>query len=89
MTLPALNRVGPTCATATTPRGTFYYSYNTCVAFKAAGDMIGVKLDHKFSVTTSKHMGKMGCGGFPAVSAKKFAEVIGYTGDPDNLTQRQ
>ena len=48
----------------------FYWSYNTLVAAKVGNRC--VRTSKKWSVTTSKHLGKMGVGGWEPVSQEEL-----------------
>ena len=48
----------------------FYFSYKTLVAAKVGNRC--VRTSKKWSVTTSKHMGKMGVGGWEPVSQEEL-----------------
>jgi hypothetical protein len=47
-----------------------YFSYETCVAYE--DDNVAIRLDQKFSATTTRHLPKMGVKEFTPVSEDCF-----------------
>jgi len=70
---------GPNMAEVTTPMGVFYFSYETCMAWRGysplTGDERAIRLKSP-SVTTSKHLKKMSCDGFELVPKDVFDTII-------------
>jgi hypothetical protein len=61
--------------TAYTPIGTFYFSYETCIAFKP-DNAPGVRVENQWGPTTGRHFDDLGCGGFKVVSSKELDKLI-------------
>lgn len=54
---------------------TLYFSYQTCVAF--SGPVNQYQSYDRYSNTTSRHKGKMGCGGFvTAPTQEEFVRAL-------------
>lgn len=53
---------------------TLYFSYETCVACQVGG--IIARRDRTFSITTAKHMNKMGVKGWPELGDDAFETLV-------------
>ena len=64
-----------------TNQGRYYYSYSTCVAYANFDKQIRVRRDKNYSVTTAKHMTKMGVKNWDQVSDEEFENIAGGEND--------
>ena len=93
-TLPRLDMParGKSAAVVTTPQGEFFFSYRTIIAFRGThaktGEWAKVRLENYWSRTTGRHFSDLDCKGFDIVTPEAFAEAIGFTGNPRELTAR-
>ncbi len=55
---------------------TFYYSYETCVAYSNRNYNLDIRLNKKISQTTSKHMSKLNLNLFCAIDEEEFKILI-------------
>ena len=64
-----------------TEQGRYYYSYATCVAYANFPKQIRIRRDRNFSMTTAKHMTKMGVKNWDQVSDEEFEKIAGGEND--------
>ena len=69
----SLNVLGPNMTRVTIGDKEFYFSYNTCVAYRDAKKAI--RTDKYFSKTTQSHLKKMGVSHFTAVSQDELNQL--------------
>jgi len=81
---PTIHTHGRNALEVRLPSGVYFFSYNTLVAYQFP-DGRGLKIEHKFSQTTSRHLSKMCCGHFESVPCEVFAVAVGYHGNPRDL----
>lgn len=82
---------GKSAAIVTTPQGTYFFSYRTVIAFQGEdpnGNFRRVRMKNWWSRTTGRHFSDLGCKDFEEVTPEEFARVIGYQGNPNDLTAR-
>ena len=80
MTL-SINRLNPNCTTFTVGNRTWYFSYQTCVAYQCLGRFLGdaykskLRISESPSPTTAKHMAYMGVADWPRVDDATFEKI--------------
>lgn len=65
-----LKQLANNCCKVVSGKKTYYFSYEECVAYE--DEFNTVKLDKKFSATTSRHLGKMGVKDFTPIPEDYF-----------------
>ena len=75
MTAPTINRINPNATVITAGERTWYFSYQTCVAYRVADKQF--RRDRNYSVTTAKHLNYMGVADWPRVDDATFEKIAG------------
>lgn len=71
--VPAVINFGPNHYAVCVGRATFYYSYNTCVAY--SNDCFSARIEAE-SRTTARHLRKMGVMDFPVLDKQQFSNLL-------------
>jgi hypothetical protein len=74
--IPEIKLEGTNMTMVITTTGFYYFSYETCVAYKSLGG-VGIRRERSYSNTTTKHLSKFGAKGWEKVNDAEFERIAG------------
>jgi hypothetical protein len=87
---PRISKINANACTVTVNGATYYFSYETCIAFK--GHLSGlpirndnpsvhkaVRIANAWGPTTGRHFNQLGCADFELVTDEEFLDILGST----------